>query len=149
MAYGRVTKISVLHMNQCLLTAVSPLNSPLVSLYQRGWSAGSHKAQYDPGYGSFSGALVRHLWSGGSYPARSPPDGHEHRVHCRGVWCHHQWSAHSVTDSTGTQWQQHRSSIMQLSVNTSCDVMLVNVKGTKYVQVAAKHSPGLANEGSG
>lgn len=122
----------ILHMNHSLLTAVSPYNSPLVSWYQPGWSAGSHRAQCDPDYGSSSGAPVRRLWSGGSCPARSPPDGREHRGRCRGVWCHHQWSAHSVTDSTGTQWYQRRSSITQLSLKTSFDLVLVNAIGVKY-----------------
>lgn len=93
----------VLPMNHCLLTVVSPHNSPLVSWCQRGWSAGSHRARCDPDYGSSSGAPMRHLWSGGSCPARSPPDGREHRGRCRGVWCHHRWSAHSETGSTVTQ----------------------------------------------
>lgn len=91
--------ITFYRQNQCLLTVASAHNSPLVAWCQRGWSAGSHRAQYDPGYGSSSGAPVRRQWSGGSCPARSPPVGREHRGRCRGVWCHHQWLAHSETGS--------------------------------------------------
>lgn len=115
-------------------------NSPLVSWSQPEWSAGSRRARCGPDCGSSSGAPARRLWSGGSCPTRSPPDGRERRARCPGVWCRRRWSAHSAIDSAGTR--------SELGVRAGPRGGLLGWTLSKNKNVVITHSQGLANEGS-